>query len=80
MFASLSSKMSLLFEPPTCVVTVIGQIITTKSKVVCMEEGLKLGKKTEFSECSLKVCFYWVFPRICLVCLDCVDDTSLHSY
>ena len=79
MFVSLSSKVSLLVEPPTCVVTVIGQIIATKSKVVCMEAGLKLGK-TEFSECSLKVCFYWVSPRICLVCLDCVDDTSLHSY
>ena len=46
----------MLCEPPTYVVIVIGQIITTKSKVVWMEEGLKLGK-TEFSEFSPKLCF-----------------------
>ena len=48
-------------------------LVTTKSKVVWMEEGLNHGKP-EFSECSPKVCFS---PKFCLVCLDSLDDTSV---
>ena len=45
MFASLSSKMSLLCEPPTCVVTVIGQIITIKSKLCEWKKVYNLAKR-----------------------------------